>query len=70
MHIIDGQGKDIASDFSDLERKVSELKELVRNGFQETSSALLRLNDGDHQRKGSVPVGSLDFLEEQFNVII
>jgi len=36
MHIIDGQGKDIASDFSELERKVSELRDLVRNGLNET----------------------------------
>ena len=68
MHIIDGQGKDIASDFSELERKVSELKDLVQSGFQETSHALLRLNDGDRHQRGSVAAGSLDYLEEQVSV--
>lgn len=68
MHIIDGQGKDIASDFSELERKVSDLKDLVQSGFQETSHALLRLNDGEKHQRGSVAAGSFDYLEEQVNV--
>jgi|LauGreDrversion4_2_1035121.scaffolds.fasta_scaffold186550_1 hypothetical protein len=33
METIDGQGKDIASDFTELERKVTELRELVQSGF-------------------------------------
>lgn len=47
MGIIDNQGKDIAMDFTELDRKVCELKEFVDGKFHETSSALMRLNESE-----------------------
>ena len=71
LQIIDSQGKDIAVDFSELERKVTDLRELVENGFQETSTALLRLNESVNERgnhKQSASSATYDYIEEQLAV--
>ena len=41
---IDNQGKDIAIDFTDLERKVYEFREQFEAAIVETTTALVRLN--------------------------
>lgn len=47
MTIVDNQGRDIAADFTDLDRRMQELRSQVEQGFNETSSALIKINEID-----------------------
>lgn len=42
--MIDNQGKDIAIDFTELEKKVYEFREQFEAAIVETTTALVRLN--------------------------
>ena len=71
LSVIDGQGKDIAYDFSEFERKLGELREQVDSGLQEASSALIKISEdaSSHSKQQSrAPSISLDHIERAISV--